>query len=439
MCPAPDRPNVIVFFTDQQRWDTCGCYGSPLGLTPNLDAMAAAGTRVQTACTCQPVCGPARASLQTGLYATATGNFRNSAVPLTTDRTIARYFKDAAYRTGYVGKWHLSTGDGRAPVPPAHRVGYDTWLGSDVLEFTSHPYEGRMFDGDGRAVEFKQWRTDFMTERALQYIDAGGGPFFLMISYLEPHFQNDMKRFVAPDGYADRYRNAWVPEDLRGVPGDWGLELADYYGLCAKLDENLGTILGHLRSRGLTGHTVVAFTSDHGCHFRTRNDEYKRSCHESSLRIPMVFAGGPFDRRAVLPELVSLVDLPPTLLDAAGLPVPGHMHGRSILPLLDRRNDDWPAEVFVQISESEVGRCIRTARWKYSVFAPDRDPVKDAGSDRYVERYLYDLAADPHEKANLAGRRDHRAIADDLRGRLIARMVAAGEAAPTIDPARYYA
>lgn len=109
-----------------------------------------------------------------------------------------------------------------------------------------------------------------------------------------------------------------------------------------------------------------------------------------------------------------------------------------MLPLLDRRNRDWPEEVFFQISEAEVGRGIRTRRWKYSVHAPDRKGGEDPDSDVYVERYLYDLAADPHEQVNLAGRGDHRDVADHLRDRLLARMVEAGEDPPTIEPAAFY-
>jgi arylsulfatase A-like enzyme len=155
----------------------------------------------------------------------------------------------------------------------------------------------------------------------------------------------------------------------------------------------------------------------------------------------MVLAGPGLDRSAVVSELVSLVDLPPTLLAAAGLDMPETMHGRSLLGLIDRRAEDWPEEVFLQISEAEVGRAIRTDRWKYSVFAPDRDGKidPDSGDGPYVERYLYDLHADPFEQVNLIGRAAYREIADDLMVRLKRRMVAAGEAEPTIVPARYYA
>src|SRR3954451_23678863 len=111
------------------------------------------------------------------------------------------------------------------------------------------------------------------------------------------------------------------------------------------------------------------------------------------------------------------------------------MQGRSIVPLTRGERDGWPAEVFIQISESQVGRAIRTERWKYSVSAPDKDAWNDAGSDRYVEEFLYDLEADPHELTNLVGLDTFAGLAHDLRARLIRRMVEAGEAAPTIEAA----
>jgi arylsulfatase A-like enzyme len=101
-------PNIIVFFTDQQRWDTTGVHGNPLDLTPNFDWMAQAGTHVYNSFTCQPVCGPARACLQTGLYATQTGVIVNGPALHPDAKTLAHYFHSAGYTTGYIGKWHLS-------------------------------------------------------------------------------------------------------------------------------------------------------------------------------------------------------------------------------------------------------------------------------------------------------------------------------------------
>jgi arylsulfatase A-like enzyme len=179
----------------------------------------------------------------------------------------------------------------------------------------------------------------------------------------------------------------------------------------------------------------VLFTSDHGCHFKTRNSEYKRSCHESSIRIPTALQGPGFDGGGRIQELVSLIDLPPTLLEAAGLPVPEAIQGRSIRPLVRGEKAGWPEEVFVQISESQVGRAVRTHRWKYGITAPDKKGWQDPASGHYVEEYLYDLQADPYELTNLLGLESHQEVAAVMRERLIKRMVEAGEAPPTIEPA----
>jgi len=442
MPPTGDNPNVLVVFTDQQRWDTAGCYGGPMELTPNLDAMARRGVRFQNAFTCQPVCGPARASIQTGLYAEATGVFRNGIALRAGQRTIAHHFTEAGYDVGYIGKWHLG-GTGTEPVPRQARCGYDgLWEASDVLEFTSHPYEGRVFDAGDKPIEFRdRYRVDFLTDRATSFIEAKRErPFYLYLSYIEPHQQNDWGRVCAPEGYAERFANPWVPPDLRDKPGDWQQQLPDYYGCIARIDECLGRLMECLEATGQADNTLVVFTSDHGCHFRTRNGEYKRSCHESCIRIPMVFAGPRFGGGRVVHDLVSLIDLAPTLLTAAGLEAPDEFHGRSMLPLAEGEPTDWPEEVFMQISEATVERAIRTRRWKYSVFDPTAHGGKDPSSNTYVERYLYDLQADPYESVNLIGRRGiYRDAADELMQRLKRRMTEAGEPAPEIRPARHYA
>jgi arylsulfatase A-like enzyme len=186
-----------------------------------------------------------------------------------------------------------------------------------------------------------------------------------------------------------------------------------------RLDEALGRLFDALKSLGLQDNTIVLFTSDHGNHFKTRNAEYKRSCHESSVRVPTAFCGLGFNGGGQIRELVSLVDLPPTLLDAAGIPVPDEMAGHSILPLLRANTEDWPDDVFIQISESQVGRAVRTRRWKYSVVAPDKDGNVDSAADHYVEEYLYDLEVDPYELTNLIGLESHQKVAVMMRERLL--------------------
>ncbi len=427
-----DRPNVLVFFTDQQRWDSAGMHGNPLDLTPNLDRMALEGVHLTSTFTCQPVCGPARACLQTGLYQTHTGVFRNGLALPPGAKTLAHHFREAGYNTGYIGKWHLADCD---VVPAEQRGGYAYWLGANCTEMVSDAYNAVLYDGDNRPVKLPGYRVDATTDAAIRYIEAHQErPFYLFVSFLEPHFQNHRDDYPAPDGYAERYTGRWLPPDLATLGGSAHRHIGGYWGMVKRLDEALGRLLDALKSLGLLEDTIVLFTSDHGCHFKTRNGEYKRSCHESSIRVPAALRGPGLKGRRI-DELVSLIDLPPTLLDAAGLPVPAEMQGHSLVPLVRGEADGWPEEVFVQISESQVGRTVRTRRWKYSVAAPGGDGYRDAAAKRYEEECLYDLLADPYELNNLVGLDSHQEVVEVMRKRLVRRMVEAGEEAPEIVPA----
>ncbi len=445
------QPNILFIFSDQQRCDTIGCYGDnmgrALGLSPNLDAMAAEGVRFQNAFTCQPVCGPARACLQTGLYATETGCWHNDiALPLDAV-TLPRLLRPAGYEVGYIGKWHLaSTGDHpnhrTTPVPPECRGGYDDfWLASDVLEFTSHGYDGHMFDGDMKQVDFPKgrYRVDALTDFAVDYLAKRDRkkPFFLFLSYIEPHHQNDHGHFEGPEGSKERYKDFPVPPDLEGTEGNWRTELPDYLGCCASLDAAVGRLRKELETLGIADNTLVFYTCDHACHFCTRNREYKRSCHDNSIHIPLIVCGPGFRGGKTVSELASLIDLPPTILASGGVAVPAPMRGRPLQALAEGHTQDWPEEVFVQISESHIGRAIRTAKWKYAVrAAEDAGGRKDGGAERYHEDHLYDLEADPHERKNLVSDPAPDQVRAGLRERLKRRMQAAGETIPEILPAK---
>ncbi|MGC9318224.1 MAG: sulfatase-like hydrolase/transferase [Armatimonadota bacterium] len=436
------QPNVLFYFSDQQRWDTCGCYGQELDVTPNLDRMAEEGVRFENAFTCQPVCGPARSSLQTGKYPEAVGCWRNNIHLPLDEKTIAHWFSEWGYQVAYVGKWHLASGPEPElnhrdkPVPPEYRGGWkDYWVASDVLEFTSHSYDGHMFRADGSRYEFPEgrYRVDCVTDAALQFLRERDDdrPFFLFISYIEPHHQNDHNRYEGPKGSKERWADYEVPGDLVGTEGDWRENFPDYLGCCHALDRNLQRVRDELADQGIADETVVIYTSDHGSHFRTRNAEYKRACHDGCLRIPMVACGPGFTGGKVLDELVSNIDLAPTLLQIAGIPVPDVYHGRPLQPLVEGAAGDWPEEVFAQISESQTGRCVRTRRWTYSVSVPEVGPR----SDVYFEEYLYDNEKDPHQRTNLVREPDLAEVRAELRERLLRRMAEAGEAEPEIRPA----
>lgn len=205
-----------------------------------------------------------------------------------------------------------------------------------------------------------------------------------------------------------------------------------------RLDEAFGRMVDALKSMHLDNRTIILFTSDHACHFQTRNREYKNSCHENSIRVPTLFAGPGFENGGALPQLVSTVDLAPTLLDAAGLEAPSTMQGRSLMPLVRRKPVSWPEEVLVQISEAEGGRAVRTQRWKYGITALDEKWWDYPSARRYREAYLYDLQHDPCELTNLINKESHQKVRQVMRDRLLRRMVEIGEPRPEVELAEPY-
>lgn len=445
--------NIIFYFTDQQRADTCGCFGQPLNITPNLDVLAAEGVKFDHAYSPQPVCGPCRALFQTGRYATDTGCFRNNIMLPSGIKTLADYIEEAGYETAYIGKWHLAS-DGeleKAPtidhtvtaIPRELRGGYTGfWRTADVLEFTSHGYDGYVFDEDGNRRDFKGYRADCITDFALEFFDVRDKdkPFFMTVSQIEPHHQNDHKHYEGPAGSKEKYKDYILPEDLAVLEGDSREEYPDYLGQCASLDENLGRLVRRLKEEGIYEDTVIIFASDHGSHFKTRNrdghlngyDDYKRSCHEACLRVPLVIAGGPFRGGVAVEELVSTESLPKTILALAGVDVGSRMIGENLLDVVEGKDDNRPNEIYAQISESRVGRAVRTADYKYAVYAPGVNGGEAPGAELYADDFLYDLRKDPNELNNLIQEESYREIKLALREKLAVWIERVEHIKPTI-------
>ena len=433
------KPNIIFYFSDQQRWDTVN-----EEVTPNLMALANDGYNFENSYTCQPVCGPARACLQTGVYATQNKSYVNG-IPLCKDiKPLAEYFNEAGYETAYIGKWHLASdrfpGRGfhceKTAVPKEKRGGYkDYWMAADVLEFTSHGYDGYIFDGDNNKVEFKGYRADCINDFALDYLDrkTSDKPFFMFISQLEPHHQNDRHRYEGPVETVPKYENYPLPLDLTFLKGDYEEMYPDYIAAINRIDENVGKLVGKLKEKGIYNNTVIIYTSDHGSHFKTRNFEYKRSCHDSTIHTPLIISGGFFKGGKKDDRLVRLIDLPPTLLQIAGIEIPLEFMGKSLIDEIKSREERDC--VFLQISESQCGRAIRTKKYKYSVKAPLVSGNLLPSSPIYFEDYLYDLEKDPIEKYNLIKDNNYRQIRKELREMLVREMVNAGEKKPEILPA----
>ena len=434
------RPNIIFYFSDQQRWDTVNEEA-----TPNLMQLAREGIQFENSYTCQPVCGPARACLQPGMYATQCGCYWNG-VPLPqTIRPMAEYFNEAGYETAYVGKWHLASD--RLPnvgfhcektaIPKERQGGYKNWWrAADVLEFTSHGYDGYVFDAEGNQIDFKGYRADCINDFALEYLDqkTSDDPFFLFISQLEPHHQNDRHCYEGPKETVEKFRDYPIPPDLSFLEGDYEKMYPDYMAAINRLDENVGRLVAKLKEKGLYENTILIYTSDHGSHFKTRNLEYKRSCHDSATHTPLIIRGGPFQGGKKEERLVSLIDLPPTMLDLAGIPIPKSYMGHSLVRELAGEEPERDC-VFIQISESQCGRAIRTKQYKYSVRALAPTGYTIHRSPVYFEDYLYDLTKDPIEKNNLIKDRSYAFVRQKMKKLLLREMERAGEKKPVILPA----
>jgi arylsulfatase A-like enzyme len=452
MQPNPSsarKPNVIIYIADQFRADFIGANGlNTTTRTPNLNAVAQRGTSFTGAITNQPVCSPSRSVLLTGRYATETHVWRN-AHPINPELpTLASEFRKAGYTANMIGKWHLAPkdpakGGGDGFVRPEFRGGFlDLWEGANEFEWTTHPYEGTIWNGAGQEIKFDhESRIEFITDRAERFLkQKHDKPFFLYVSQLEPHQQNDAKRMIAPKGYADRFSNPFVPADLRSFPGNWQSQLPDYYGCVEAIDHSVGRILKTLDEENLTENTIFVFLSDHGCHFMTRNAEYKRSPHNASIRVPLIAQGPGFDTGQEIPDIIGNIHVMPTLLDAAGIKVPASVKGKTVMPLLSdpQARKEWENVELIQISESMTARAIRTKDWCYCVV--DRDPksMTKPSSTHYDEYLFYDEAGDPYELVNLAGRQEYRAQANVLKDQLKQLIVSAGEPEPEIATTAIY-
>jgi arylsulfatase A-like enzyme len=449
---AGTRPNILMICADQFRADFVGAnHANPTVKTPHIDSLAARGTNFAQAVCNQPLCTPSRASFLTGVTATKANAWKLGLEMDHSIPTVATELKKAGYTTGFIGKWHVSaTGkddgpeNGRGWVAPGpSRGGFDTWEGANVLEIVSHPYEGNYWDDAGKNIGFKDvYRVDFITDRGVQFIkQKHDKPWLLFLSQLEPHHQNDVDEFVPPKRYEQSYPNPFVPADLRRLPGNWPSHLPGYYGCVQAIDDCVGKLVDTLRETKQLDNTVIVFFSDHGCTFRTRLGEYKRSPHESSLRVPFVVAGPGFDQSMVVNELITLLDLTPTMIDSAGVTVPANMQGKSLKSLANsaEARKAWDSTAYVQISSSICGRAIRTKDFTYCCY----DPTKEHGDAEFGTGYedfaLYSLSADPEQLVNLVGRPEYKDVCNSLRDELERRIAANGEPRVNIKPVHLYA
>ena len=304
-----------------------------------------------------------------------------------------------------------------------------------MLEFTSHGYDGYVFDGDGNKIEFKGYRADCINDFALEYLDNRDTekPFFMFVSQLEPHHQNDHHTYEGYKETVDSYKDYPLPDDLTFLKGDYKEMYPDYISAINRLDYNVGRLVQKLKDLGIYDDTIIIYTSDHGSHFKTRNPEYKRSCHESASHTPLIIKGGGFEGGKIETRLSSLIDIPPTLLSVAGIPIPDSYMGVDLTKQINNPEEKRDC-VFMQISEASNSRAIRTDRFKYEVRDWAVTGYAHHSSKIYFENYLYDLEKDPNEKNNLIKDPRYKHVRQELKYLLLKQMELAQEEPPVILP-----
>ena len=451
------RPNIVLCICDQMRPFELGCYGYAQAKTPHLDSLAARGVQFQNAFTNIALCSPARSCLVSGQYArTCTGMLSNigEAQPtrnMLRDPVLPELLKENGYDTALIGKWHVD------PHP--------SLLGMDEYVFPSawHLNTGQTyFDDQGKSFVVEGFGPDYEARRIAEFLARDRDrdrPFFLFHSICLPH----MPFFDVPDRYKTMYDPASLP--LRenvwqdgALPWDenwfksylWdhlhyrdhkpfdlpeGFDLrtltALYCGMISCVDDQVGGLLQQLDANGYTEDTLVIFLSDHGDNLGSHGLFNKECNYEESVRIPLLVAWpGVIGSRRLESQVVSLIDVAPTILGLIGRDSPAHLQGTDLSPVV-RGECETVGEgaVFLESPAGEVS--IRTATHKYGVATTNHHAdlermgkhVPGGALQRQVTDlcdHFYDLRDDPHEMHDLAGAGQQADLAERLKQRVLA-------------------
>ena len=447
-----DKLNVLIFMTDQWRYDACGCYGSTVCRTPNVDRLAASGVRFTNAYTTTPHCSPARASFWTGLWTNHHGvlintHWRSPVVKGKVDDDVpmlSQLFKAAGYRTAHFGKWHVG------PNREMSRVGFDYVVnGGDYRQHVQasavkikvrdkivRPYILQNYTFAGiTTAEGDLFYETWLGRRAEGWVRAqvsAGEPFFCCVSMPGPH-----PPYVVPESYATLYDPAQISvwpnthDELVDKPAvhrlysenvtsgatlsddEWRTCIARYYSFIALIDDGLGRMLDLLNELGVADNTLIVFCSDHGDLIGAHRLWDKGPfMYEEQIHVPLVVRWpGVTPGGQACDAMVSWFDLMPTLAEAAGLNLPRPVDARSLVPLLrGEAVADWPDDVYLQYHGEAIClysiRAVRSRRYKYVYYPFDRDELYDLETDRWEMR---NLAQDPGAAPILAEMKERMA------------------------------
>ncbi len=429
-----DRPNILFIMTDQQHAGMMSCIGNKWLKTPAMDRLAASGIRFDRAYACNPVCVPSRFSLQTGLMPSAIGMGRNedSAAAAVTDlmveQSLGRLFQKAGYETAYGGKVHLPkkmnnvqnlgyrnlTGNSRRELAEACAQFIKGPHAKPFLLFASfiNPHDicymaindFSRSRGEAPAGNIDSKTCEAVLDRARKtgdlaaFVEANCPPLPPNHEVPEAEPECITQKYVNARPFRAYIREKWTPEQ-------WRLHRWAYCRLTEMVDEEIGIVLDALREAGLEENTLIVFTSDHGDMDSAHKMEHKSVLYGESVRVPFIMsyrgripAGATDDTHLISNGL----DLLPTLCDYAGIGIPEGLHGRSLRPLAEGKDvEEWRD---FAVTESQNGRMLRTARFKYCIY--------DSGSHR---EQLIDLESDQGEMRNLAEAVDYKDVLDAHR------------------------
>lgn len=412
---AERRPNFLFVYTDDQRWDAMGVVQREQGerarfpwfQTPNMDRLAAEGVRFRNAFVTLSLCAPSRAAFLTGRYNHLNGVAGNRVPFPTNNVTHASLMGAAGYATAYIGKWHMGGQRGQRPG-----FGYSaSFIGQGR-------YPDCPFEINGQPTPTTGWVDDVSTDFAIQFIkEHRSQPFSVVVGFKACHgpnapperakerFPDATARPVPNLGLRAVYHGAAEAETKRakGLVPDAN---PNYFRCISAADDNLGRLLKTLDDLGLARDTVVVFASDNGYYKGEHGLGDKRSAYEESLRIPLLLRYPKLlPKGKVVDEMVLNIDLAPTFLDLAGLPVPAQMQGRSWRPLLAGKPAGWRQSFLAEYFRENQ---FPTTPTLVAVRTADAKLVKYAGHDEWTE--LFDLAQDPYETKNLATDPAHKAL-----------------------------
>ncbi|MGI6030034.1 MAG: sulfatase [Eubacteriales bacterium] len=447
------RPNILIICSDQQRYDTLGCYGNSFTRTPNLDGLAQEGVLFERAYCQNPVCTPSRASFMTGRYPRTTCCRQNGQDIPEREVLFSKLLADGGYTCGLCGKFHLSACEPSSSPRSERRIddgfhyfewthasshrqptnAYQLWLRERGVPYQVTPMEECRYVQKGMPAQWHQ--TTFCTSKAMNFIDSCGeydDPWMFVINYFDPHAAFDPpEEYIKP--YLERLEDIplpnFTPEELEDKPviqkeeyykatnskrfysGKWysypaanmteqdhRYIKAAYWAMCDLIDDQVGRLLDHLKESGQAENTLVVYMSDHGELLGDHGMYYKGPFfYEPSVRVPFIFSWpGNFQsgKRCGVP--VELIDLAPTLLEAAGIEIPAYMQGKSLYPYLCGQEDTPP---------------VTDVYCEYYNSLPWNEPHIHATmvlDDRYKlvlyhtlqDGELYDLQQDPIERVN---------------------------------------